>query len=150
LTTSPTKPFLDAVAQPLPGAVHATKRVDSIVWVVPPEKSTDAGIEGVLAELREHLNGGVPYVALFDMTSSGIPTALQRKRIAAHMQENGERIRRLVRGLGVIAPSPLVRGVVVALFWVAPPKIPHRIFGHRAEAIDWAKTVYSSGLTPAL
>jgi hypothetical protein len=144
---SSTKPFAEPGSPPLHGAVHATKRVGSIVWVTPPEKPTDAAIEGVLAELREHQRGSEPYVLLFDMASSGVPTPLQRKRIATHMQENAENIRRMVRGLGIIAPSPLVRGVVVALFWVAPPKVPYRIFGHRAEAVAWAEAVYRPGPT---
>jgi hypothetical protein len=147
---SSTKACAEPGAQPLRGAVRATQRVGAIVWVTPPEKSTDAAIEGVLAELREHQRGSEPYVLLFDMSSAGILTPLQRKRVAAHMQETRENIRRMVRGLGIIAPSPIVRGVVVALFWVAPPPVPHRIFARRAEAVDWAESVYRSALTPAL
>jgi hypothetical protein len=143
------KSFAEPGAQPLRGAVRATKRVGSIVWVTTPERATDEAIEGVLAELREHQRGSEPYVLLFDMTRAGIPTPLQRKRIATHMQESAENIRRIVRGLGVIAPSPLVRGVVVALFWVARPPVPHRIFGHHAEAADWAESVYRAALAPA-
>jgi hypothetical protein len=146
---SSTKPLAEPGAQPLRGAGPATQRVGSIVWVTPPEKSTDAGIERVLAELGEHLRGSEPYVLLFDMTRSGTLTPLQRRRIATHMQESAENIRRMVRGLGIIAPSPLVRGAVVALFWVAPPHVPYRIFAGRAEAAGWAESVYRSAHAPA-
>jgi hypothetical protein len=119
----------------------ATQRVGDIVWVTPPPHATDEGIEAVLAELREHLRRGDPYALVFDMSNAGVPSALQRKRLVAHMADQAPNIRRVVRGLGVIAPSPVLRGAITALFWLAPPLVPHRLFETRSEAIDWAEAL---------
>jgi hypothetical protein len=78
---------------------------------------------------------------VFDMSHAGVPTALQRKRLVAHMTDQAPNIRRVVRGLGVVAPSALLRGAVTALFWLAPPLVPHRLFETRGEAIDWAESL---------
>jgi hypothetical protein len=114
------------------------QRRGEIVWAVPPSTLSDEDIDQVIAELEAHLAGGIPYVLLFDLTGTGTPTALQRQKLTRHVRENTTRIRRWVRGVGVILTSPVARGVVTALFWVSPLPVPHRIFSARAAATDWA------------
>jgi hypothetical protein len=127
----------------------ATRRQGSIVMVTPPSSVTDAGIDGILGELRGHLNSATPYALVFDMTDAGVPSALQRRKLADHMKNHAAKIQRLVRGLGVIAPSPVLRGVITALFWVAQPGMPHRIFATRDEALTWAAAIVGAGQASA-
>ena len=55
------------------------------------------------------------------------------------MKKNKELIRRCVHALGVVVPSPTVRGVLTAIFWIEPPPVPHKIFGTTGEATTWAR-----------
>jgi hypothetical protein len=114
------------------------------VWVVPPPTLSDEAIEAIFAELRGHLSSSEPYALVFDMTRTGTPTALQRRKVVAHMADNAPAIRLVVRGLAVIAPSAVLRGVITAIFWVAPPAAPYRIFDDRDEAAEWAESMAAS------
>jgi hypothetical protein len=117
------------------------ERRGRIVWAVPPSRLSDPEIDGILADLEGHLAIGVPYVLLFDLTRAGMPNAVQRRRLANHVRDHSMAIRRSVRGLGVLLTSPVVRGMVTAIFWVAPPPVPYRLFSTRAEAVAWAESL---------
>jgi hypothetical protein len=120
------------------------KRNGKIVWATPPRGATDDVLDAVLAELEAELRRGSPYVLLFDLTDSLVPSATQRQKLAAHMRDNKARIRLSVLGVGVVQSSALVRGVVTAIFWIAPPEVPHRVFSLRSEAVDWARSLTDS------
>lgn len=118
--------------------MNFVQRHGRIVWVVPPSKLSDPDLDSILEALRGHLALAIPYVLIFDLTRAGLPNALQRQRLSSHVRDHSEAIRRSVRGIGVLLTSPVVRGMVTAIFWVAPPPVPHRLFSARAEAIAWA------------
>jgi hypothetical protein len=112
-----------------------------IVWATPPSAQVEGAVELVLAELEAQLARAVPYVLVFDLSRAAIPDAVQRQKLAAHVRDNDEAIRRWVRGLGVVLTSSLVRGVVTAIFWFSPPPVPSKIFSTRAEAAEWAQSL---------
>jgi hypothetical protein len=118
--------------------MKSVERKGGIVWAVPGALATDAEVDRVLADLETELKRGTPYVLLFDLTRSAIPNALQRQKLAAHVRDNTALIRRWILGVGAICPHPLARGMVTAIFWVAPPPVPHRLFATRKEALEWA------------
>jgi|SRR5271166_1885741 len=124
-----------------PPLVSYVERRGPIVWAVPPPELSDEAIDAILSALEEHLARATPYVLLFDLTHAGMPNALQRQKLAAHIRDNTPRIKHCVRGVGVILRSTLVRGVVTAVFWIAPPPVPHHLFTSRAEAIRWAESL---------
>jgi hypothetical protein len=117
------------------------ERKGGIVWAVPPTQATNDEVDHVLADLSAELRVGAPYVLVFDLTRSALPNAVQRRKLTAHMRDNDEKIRRWVRGIGVVCPNPLMRGVVTAIFWVAPPPVPHHLFATCEEASDWADSL---------
>ncbi len=117
------------------------QRSHGIVWVVPPPTIGPGVIEELLAELETQVRCGVRYVLIFDLTHAAIPNALQRQKLAAHVRDNEQDIRRSVRSVGVVLTSPLVRGIVTAIFWVSPPPMPYRFFATRAEAASWAQVL---------
>lgn len=124
-------------------------REGSFVVVRPPAQLTDALVDAVIAELTEHLLRGEPYVLLFDLSTTGLLTAVQRKKLAEHMSTHDGVIRKVVRGIAIIAPNPLIRGMVTAMFWLVPPPIPCHMCGSQADACTWAESVMpSSALLP--
>src|SRR5271155_3283679 len=108
-------------------------RSGRVVWAVPSSKISDEEIDRVLGQLEAELDRETPYVLIFDLTGSGTPNALQRQKLTNHVRANTVRIRQWVRGVGVVLTSPLTRGMVTAIFWVAPPPVPYRLFATRAE-----------------
>jgi len=116
-----------------------TARDGDFVVVTPPAQLTDALLDGLLSELVEHLLRGQPYVLLFDLSTTAIPTAIQRRKLAEHMATYKATIEDVVRGIAIVAPNALVRGMVTALFWLVPPPIASHMCGTRAEASEWAR-----------
>src|SRR4051794_1438078 len=121
--------------------MRATQRAGSTLWVTPPAHLTDAAMDGILDELRENLRGHEPYAIVFDMTHADVPDALQRRKLVDHMAANADAIKRLVRGLAVVVPSPIFRGIITALFWLAPPEVPHAMFAMKHDAFAWAEAM---------
>jgi hypothetical protein len=119
-------------------------RDGDFVVVTPPAQLTDALVDALLSELAEHLLRGEPYVLLFDLSATGLPNATQRRKLAEHMATHEAIIRNVVRGIAIVAPNPLVRGMVTALFWVVPPPIASHMCGSHAEALEWARGVMPS------
>jgi hypothetical protein len=117
------------------------QRHGAIVWAVSPSEVSDDIIDAILAELVAQLARDTPYVLIFDLTHAGVPNALHRRKLAAHIRDNTPRIRRCVRGVGVILTSPLVRGIVTAIFWIARPPVPYQLFASRADAPRWADSL---------
>jgi hypothetical protein len=113
-------------------------QIGSVAWVTVPSTLTDARVSSVLGELEELLRRGASYVLMFDMRAAAMPSSHQRESLALHIRANRDAIRRCVRGVGVVASSPLLRGAVTAIFWIEPPGIPHRVLRTIAEAQAWA------------
>lgn len=120
-------------------------RDGSLLVVHPPALLNDLVVSDVLADLETHLRRGEPYVLVFDLTTAGMPTPMQRRRLAEHMASHEGAIRHCVMGLAIVAPHAIVRGMVTALFWLAPPPIPHCMCGSLSEAGAWARQVLPRG-----
>jgi hypothetical protein len=110
-----------------------------LLWVTPPRALTDGIVREITEALSARLRAGRPYAALFDLSGAGVPTAVQRQMLATHMRTNADTIARCVRGLAIIAPSPVVRGIATAIFWIEPPRVPHRVSPTTSEAEAWAR-----------
>jgi hypothetical protein len=112
----------------------------TVVTVVPPRELTDDIVAAILRFLEGRLGQGSAYAIVFDLSGSGTPNALQRQLLATHMRTNKGSIERWVRGVAMVAPSPLVRGVLTAIFWLEAPPVPHQVFATAKEAIAWASS----------
>lgn len=110
-----------------------------IVTVTPPPELTDEALASILQGLEACLARGSPYVLIFDLSQSGVPTAVQRATLAAHIRKNKSRSQRWVRGIAVVAPSPIVRGMLTAIFWLEPLGVTHEVLSTVAEARNWAR-----------
>ncbi len=127
--------------------VSYLERSRGVVWVTPPSTPRESEIDQVLAELETQLRSGERYVLIFDLSHGAMPNAVQRQKLAAHVRDNEQHIRRSVRSIGVVLTSPLVRGIVTAIFWISPPPVPYRFFTTRAEAANWAQSLVDAPAT---
>jgi hypothetical protein len=112
--------------------------------VTPPPELTDDAVKSILLGLEACLARGSPYALIFDLSRSGIPNAVQRAALAAHIRKNKPRSELWVRAIAVVAPSPLVRGVLTAIFWIEPLGVTHDVFATLIEARSWARFQFAS------
>jgi len=122
-----------------------TERDGNVVLAAPPSEVTDESLEAFLSELQTNLDGNRPYALVVDMTHSGQPSAKQRRKIGDHMTRNRERVRRIVRGIAIVTPSTLKRGIITAVFWLSPPPTQHRMFDNPHAAKRWAQGLFEEG-----
>ena len=116
-----------------------TRREEDVVIAVPPSPITDRLLERLLAELATHLRAKKPYALVFYLTAAPAPTALQRRMLSEHMRKYDADIREYVRGLAVVTPATWVRGVITAVFWLAPPPVEYRFCDDVGAALTWAR-----------
>ena len=94
----------------------------------------EESIRGHDALLRDHIPR--PYWAVHE-ASGGFPivTAGQRRVIGEWLGREQTRTHRSIRGALVVTPSPLLRGMVTAVRWVANPRYVWKTFATRDEAL---------------
>lgn len=116
-----------------------TRREENVVIAVPPTPITDQHLERLLSELVGHLRKKEPYALVFDLTAAPAPTAVQRRMLSDHMRTHDLAIREYVRGLAVVTPATWVRGLITAVFWLAPPPMEYRFCDDVPAALSWAR-----------
>lgn len=122
-----------------------TERRGDVVIAKPPSEVTEASLEAFLDELQTNLDSERAYVLLVDMTHTGALTVKQRRRVSKHIAGNRERVRRIVRGIAVVTPSAIKRGIITAVFWLSPPPTDHRTFENVDMAMAWARSLIEKG-----
>ena len=119
-------------------ATPYTERRGDVVIASPPSEVTAASLDAFLGELQSNLDSGREYALVVDMTHTGSLSAKDRRRVSEHITANRERVRRTVRGIAIVTPSAVKRGIITAVFWLSPPPTEHRIFDNVNDAIRWA------------
>lgn len=76
---------------------------------------------------------------VFDLSNVTKAPATHRKALAEHLKRHEEFSARWNAGAALVVPSPWLRGLVTAVFWVSPPKYPYKTFSEPLEAERWAK-----------
>ena len=62
----------------------------------------------------------------------------QVRRQASHMRERSELSKLYVRGIAMVIPSAVIRGVLKVILSIAPMPCPHAVFNELDEANRWA------------
>lgn len=95
-----------------------------------------ADMEGVLAANEVALRRGPPFVTIRDFRGlQQQATALQRKRLAQWQDDNWDLIKERCLGVASIMPSPVVRGVMRAVFWMSTPPTREEVVDTVEEAV---------------
>ncbi|HJL18674.1 MAG TPA: hypothetical protein RMH99_23635 [Sandaracinaceae bacterium LLY-WYZ-13_1] len=82
---------------------------------------------------------GARYGVLFDATTAGRPPATQRRMMAEFMRRRRDELARRCVGGAFVITSPLIRGAMTAILWVAPMPFQHVIVSSAAEAEGWVR-----------
>lgn len=108
-------------------------------WSFPAEASDDE-LEGFV-QARERWAGRAHYPVAWvvDLTHLMKANASQRKLFAEHLKRFERHDVQWNAGSALIVPRAWLRGLVTAVFWIAPPKFPHQAFAKRSDALEWAQ-----------
>ena len=79
----------------------------------------------------------VRVAVVYDVPESMGISALARSGIAKLLNERKEKLARTTAAYALATPSTFVRGMLQAVFWIAPPPYPHRMVASMAEALDF-------------
>ncbi|MCA9614910.1 MAG: hypothetical protein H6726_31785 [Sandaracinaceae bacterium] len=95
-----------------------------------------ADMEDVLAANDVALRRGPQFVTIRDFRGLQQQTnALQRKRLAQWQDDNWDLIKERCLGVASIIPSPVVRGVMRAIFWMSAPPTREEVVDTPDEAV---------------
>lgn len=80
-----------------------------------------------------------PFAWVVDVGNVGLADAKVRQVTAEHEEKTKDHKARFSRGTAFVIRSPLVRGIITAVFWIAPPSYPYEVFSTVERARDWAQ-----------
>jgi hypothetical protein len=90
-----------------------------------------------------------PVAWVVDLTRLTSVDARHRKAFADHLERFRPFDERWTAASAIVASNPWLRGLVTAVFWLAPPKFPNRVFADRDQAILWALSKLEQRERPA-
>jgi hypothetical protein len=87
-------------------------------------------------------------VNIMDMRQASVITAGQRRTSSVWMKEHMPHFEASCMGAVFVIASPLVRGVLTALLWFQPMKMPHEIVADLDAAMRWALAQFDREKVP--
>jgi hypothetical protein len=113
-----------------------------------PDHFRDDELEEALRAVTEWLLESVdrPFGFIVDMQRPLVVSAKQREMMAACEKAYAHVDRRYNGGQAVIVSNPLIRGVVTAIYWIAPPVYPVKTLASMAQAMSWLRPQLDAAL----
>ena len=114
------------------------ERDDGVVVARWPRVVKDEATQQFFDDVQALLSRGRPMALVLDATRVG-PVSATVRRIAGKRlaQQRAQRHLHLAAEATVIR-NVLIRGVLTAIYWLAPPGYPNKVFSDLSEAEAWA------------
>jgi hypothetical protein len=90
--------------------------------------------EAQISSYEEALARRAPHVVIIDARRARVIVPATRKRFAQWVKGREVDLASYRLGTVTITSSPVVRGVLSAIYWVSPPPYPHTVVASRADA----------------
>ena len=74
---------------------------------------------------------------LYETPDPGTVTAARRRQVAEVLIREHGKLARVTAGYVLVTPSMFARGVVTAVFWIAPPPYEYHVVATSAEGFAW-------------
>jgi len=124
---------------------HVDDRYFPLVVNTLPERIRAEHLPAFFAKSEAILRRGEAYVTISDTTlCRELPNAVVRRELADWSKEFEPLMKRHTVGSAIVITSPLVRGGLTALFWLAPPPYPQQVVATLPEAIDVVSRYYTA------
>ena len=78
-----------------------------------------------------------PYINIIDARTGPPLSAAHRRMLADFSKEHETHSRLYCRGVAFVFESAITRGVMTAIFWARPAKVPNKVFKDFEEACAW-------------
>ncbi len=92
-------------------------------------------LERQTIDMRRSVESGDKAFLVIDARAGMRPPPEVRKLQADWMAEHEEMMAKSMLGIAFVIDNKLVRGALTAIFWVAKPAVPYRVFASLHEAI---------------
>lgn len=120
-----------------PWVLH--KHVPIYEWAFPAQASDEDLAAFIQAREDWAPRAQYPVAWVVELSNLRKATATQRRMFADHLKRFDEHDRLWNGGSALVVPSGWLRGLVTAVFWLAPPKFPNQAFAKRSGALEWAQ-----------
>jgi hypothetical protein len=87
----------------------------------------------------EQLQRKERHVALHLSIKTTGMSSKHRRMMGDFVNQHRVRVAKYMAASAVVAPSRLIRGMVTAVNWIAPPPSPQGVFANEAEALDYLR-----------
>jgi hypothetical protein len=115
------------------------ERVDEAVYMARFGAAIDLDeLQAHFDDVREVLARG-PAVVVLDLRTLGTPSAVVRRAAGEGLRRVLETHGESLLGVCHVLSSPIIRGVMTAIYWVAPLPCETLVTGKYEEGIAWAK-----------
>lgn len=116
-----------------------------LVLNIIPERIRAEHLPAFFASSEAILLRRQPYVTITDASvCRELPNAMVRKELADWSKKFDMLMKRYTVGSAIVVTSPLVRGGLTALFWLAPPPYPQQAVATLTEAVDVVRGYYAA------
>jgi hypothetical protein len=132
-------------------------RVDTLSWPIilldcPEDRLPDSELDGALGWIEEILRGlkaGDKCAQVTDLSRvRRTPPASQRQLAGRWLTRNAELLARTSVGGGAVTPSPILRGIVTAIYWFHKPATSIEFFATRPQALRYALRLLEQAKIP--
>ncbi len=100
---------------------------------------TDSQVDLFVARSQEILDRGVVHVVIFDNLLAEIPSSYMRQRSIDWLKGNGEKMRNVCIGTGLVFRSSSLRFVMSGVMLFASHPTPHHVCATIDEALAWSR-----------
>jgi len=109
----------------------------------------DEELEASLAEMQALLDRGEPFAVVVQTHHNRMMSLHQIRRQAEHGKQTYDVAKRLVRGIAMVIPSAVIRGVLKVSFKLSPMPSPYALFDELPPAEAWAREKLGPALASA-
>jgi hypothetical protein len=120
-----------------------------LVHVTFHDLMNEVEFEESLAKFEQLLSGARQFAIVVESHHSKLTPFSQIRRQAEMVKRTREQAKRLMRGVAMVFPSPVMRGVLKVLLSLAPFPIPYALFDNVPEAEAWARGCLGKDATRA-
>lgn len=111
-----------------------------LVFTISGEVSA-ADVDAIIATTTDAFARRGKHVNIFDCRRViARPDALIRQKMAKFTNDSRDNSKAWTLGTAIIVESAILRGVLTAIHWVAPPSVPVEAVGTFEQAIDHARS----------
>jgi len=109
-----------------------------------PEVPTVEAVEDYFARMAKNLDKRQRTALVLNALAVRTAPIAVREVASRFLKENRAQLRLLIAGQATVLASPLIRGALTAIHFIAPPGYPTKTFAEVGPAILWAEAQLSA------